>query len=131
MSYKQKIFIARNFRKNLTESERIFWRELRNNKFLNLKFRRQFVISGYILDFYCPKLKVAIEIDGKIHEKQKEKDFLRQQVIERNQVIFFRIVSEKIENNIDKSLEKLEKFFLSTSPSLTGVERGNRGGEEL
>ncbi|MBU0671295.1 endonuclease domain-containing protein [Patescibacteria group bacterium] len=130
MSYKQKIFIAKKFRKNLTKSERIFWQELRNKKFLNLKFRRQFVVFGYILDFYCPKLKVAIEVDGKIHERQKGKDTLRQQIIERKQIKFFRITSDEIEFNLNQSLKKLEKFLLSTSPSLTIVERGNRGGED-
>ena len=88
------------------------------------------MVFGYILDFYCPKLKVAIEVDGKIHERQKGKDTLRQQIIERKQIKFFRITSDEIEFNLNQSLKKLEKFLLSTSPSLTIVERGNRGGED-
>jgi very-short-patch-repair endonuclease len=65
---------ARRLRKSMTVSERILWGELRGKKFKGLKFHRQKPLSHRIADFYCPKLKLVIEIDGKIHEKRAECD---------------------------------------------------------
>jgi very-short-patch-repair endonuclease len=49
--------------------------------FKNLKFRRQRVIEGFVVDFYCNELKLAIEIDGKVHLRQKEYDEIRQTLL--------------------------------------------------
>src|SRR5437868_4615459 len=55
---------ARYLRKSATDCERILWRHLRNRKFAAYKFRRQHPLDPYVLDFYCPALKLAIELDG-------------------------------------------------------------------
>ena len=57
--------ICRDFRKNPTEAEALLWESLRNRQIFKLKFRRQYPIEGFILDFYCPEVKLGIEIDGK------------------------------------------------------------------
>lgn len=59
---------ARDSRKTLTVSEQRLWNWLRNRTFSGYKFRRQFPIGPYVLDFYCPELKFAIEVDGHQHE---------------------------------------------------------------
>ena len=56
----------RHLRKNMTKAEIILWSELRRKQFQH-KFRRQFGIGPYIVDFYCPKLKLVIELDGDVH----------------------------------------------------------------
>ena len=66
MHYNKKIF-ARELRKNFTPEEKKVWEVLKNRNFNNLKFRRQHVLQGFVVDFYCHELKLAIEIDGKIH----------------------------------------------------------------
>ena len=66
MSKEVKIQLAREFRKNPTKSEEIMWGVLRNRQFLNFKFRRQFLIDGYLVDFFCHELRLAIEIDGEM-----------------------------------------------------------------
>ncbi len=78
MHYNKKLF-ARELRKNQTKAVRIVWEYVRNRKLNNLKFRRQHVhvIEGFFVDFYCHQLKLVIEIDGKIHDKQEEYDELR------------------------------------------------------
>jgi len=58
---------ARLLRKNSTAQERRLWRQLRNRQFEGWKFRRQHPIDCYILDFYCPKARLAIELDGGGH----------------------------------------------------------------
>ena len=59
---------ARDLRRALTISEQRLWNWLRNRTFGGYKFRRQFPIEGYILDFYCQELGLAIEVDGRQHE---------------------------------------------------------------
>jgi very-short-patch-repair endonuclease len=59
---------ARELRKNQTKSESLLWDRLKKNQ-LGMRFRRQEVLHGYIADFYCPKRRLIIEIDGKFHDK--------------------------------------------------------------
>jgi very-short-patch-repair endonuclease len=65
---------ARKFRKKPTKSEAVLWKELRNRKLGGFKFKRQRVFGPFILDFYCPSCKLAIELDGEIHQSQQEYD---------------------------------------------------------
>jgi very-short-patch-repair endonuclease len=58
---------ASSLRKRAADCERILWRHLRNRNFAGYKFRRQHPIDPYILDFYCPAAKLAIELDGGGH----------------------------------------------------------------
>ncbi len=73
--------ISRELRGKQTQTEEILWQLLRNRKFHNLKFRRQHAIGRYIADFYCDEKKIVIELDGKIHENQKEYDAIRDEII--------------------------------------------------
>ncbi len=57
---------AKELRQNLTPAEAILWTYLKNKK-IGYKFRRQYVIQNYILDFYCIDLKLGIEVDGGVH----------------------------------------------------------------
>ena len=59
---------ARQLRKSATVSEQRIWNWLRNRTFSGFKFRRQVPIGRYVVDFYCPALRLAIELDGKHHE---------------------------------------------------------------
>ena len=111
MNTKTKIQIARDFRKNPTKSEEMMWDALRKRSFMNLKFRRQYLIDGYAVDFYCPELNLAIEIDGSIHNNHLEEDKHRQNSIERSGIYFFRAKSEKVENNISEILKELSMFI--------------------
>lgn len=96
MSYNYKIYLAKKFRYNQTFAEKIMWNNLRNRKFLNLKFKRQYITLGYIIDFYCPELKLAIEIDGLIHNKQKKQDMRREKIINKRKIKFIRFKNDEI-----------------------------------
>lgn len=111
MSKRIKIQLARDFRKNQTKSEKIMWEALRRNNFLGLSFRRQHIIEGFIVDFYCHELKLAIEIDGEIHKSKLKQDSERQKVIENKNIKFFRIENKEIENNLNQVLNRLEIFI--------------------
>jgi very-short-patch-repair endonuclease len=73
---------AEILRKNMTASEKILWGQL-NKKQLGVRFKAQQPIDIFIADFYCHKFKLVIEIDGEIHETQKEYDEGRTAVLER------------------------------------------------
>jgi very-short-patch-repair endonuclease len=77
---KEKQERARELRRNMTPVEKILWNELRANK-LGVHFRRQQVIAGFIVDFYCHKAALVIEVDGDIHDLQKEEDERREKVL--------------------------------------------------
>jgi len=67
---------ARFLRNNMSKPERLLWSKLCRDQ-LGFQFRRQDPFGPYILDFYCPDLFVAIEIDGEIHQLKKIKDEIR------------------------------------------------------
>ena len=100
MDHIKKTF-ARNLRRESTPEEDKIWNALRNRKFLNCKFRRQHVIEGFVVDFYCKRLRLAIEVDGKIHDRQKEYDELRQRLIEEEGIKFIRVTNEEINKDIN------------------------------
>ncbi len=115
MTKKEKIYIARKFRKNQTTTEQIIWEKLRNRQLMNLKFRRQYLIEGYIVDFYCPKLKLTIEIDGPIHSRQVKEDKQRQKDIEEKGIRFIRFKNKDVRYNLKEVLKKLRVFIKKIS----------------
>jgi len=101
----------RELRQNETIAESNLWSQLRNRGCLGLKFRRQFSIDKYIIDFYCPEYKIAIELDGSVHELEdvKENDINRQKYLEDYGIHFIRITNEEYFANPNKAFDKIEK----------------------
>lgn len=64
----------KELRKKLTPAEAALWSLLKGRQAFGLKFRRQASIENYIVDFYCPKYKIAIELDGEPHFTQEQAD---------------------------------------------------------
>ena len=69
--------LRRNLRTHGTPAEASMWKYLKSCQVVGLRFRRQFSIDRYILDFYCPEAKVALELDGEVHNRQIDKDEAR------------------------------------------------------
>lgn len=65
----------RNLRKEQTYCEKLVWMFLRNRQMIGYKFRRQYSVDQYVIDFYCPKLKLAVEIDGSVHNSNEQKEY--------------------------------------------------------
>ena len=65
----------RELRRNQTEAEKVLWAHLRNKQFYGMKFFRQYSIGPYILDFYCPNIKLAVELDGGQHNQCESKEY--------------------------------------------------------
>ena len=77
---KEKLQRAKELRREMTPAEKILWEELRANK-LGVHFRRQQVVQGFIVDFYCHQAGLVIEVDGDVHDLQKEEDERREKVL--------------------------------------------------
>ena len=103
-----KVEFARELRKKSTPPEVIVWEQLRDRRFLGLKFRRQQIIMGFVVDFYCAELNLALEVDGKIHEQQKEYDANRQKLIEQKGIRFIRITTTEMDPSASKLLDKIK-----------------------
>jgi len=73
---------ARQLRNKLTPTEAILWEHLKGKQICNTRFRRQHPISIFIVDFYCHAAKLIIELDGKIHLKNREYDNERTDILE-------------------------------------------------
>lgn len=115
LNSKNQIPVRRELRKNQTETEKIIWDKLRNRRFLNLKFRRQYGIGNYIADFYCSSLKLVVELDGGQHftEEGLEYDKIREEFMKSLGIKTLRFNNNEVLNNIEEILIKIETFTSS------------------
>ncbi len=98
----------RELRKNMTDTERILWSKLKMDK-LGFSFRRQFSIGHYIVDFYCPRKKLAIEIDGKVHDSQNEYDIIRDKFMQDFDIKIVRFTNESVRYDLYGVLNEIIK----------------------
>ena len=127
MKHSQILEFSRTLRKNQTPAENIFWQNVRNKKFLGLKFNRQFVIehesrSYFIADFHCFEKKLIVEIDGDVHKYQLEYDRIREDILKEMGYSIVRFKNEDVLHNWDKVENEL-KDKLSPNPSLKREEK--------
>jgi very-short-patch-repair endonuclease len=99
----------RSLRKNMTYCEKIVWSNLRKRQ-LGYRFLRQYSVDHFVLDFYCPELKLAVEVDGASHNnpEQIEYDIKRQKYLEEFNIKFVRIKDEELLENPNKAFKKME-----------------------
>ena len=102
---------AQNLRKSENLSEVLLWKEIRAKK-LGVQFLRQRPIGNYIVDFYCHKLNLAIEIDGGSHDSKVEKDEERQKTLESLGVHFLRFQDRDVRYNLDSVLRDIREEIL-------------------
>ncbi len=111
--------LRKKLRNSQTSSEKILWQKLKGKQIHGLKFRRQYSIDKYIVDFYCPEINLAIEIDGcshTINEIAETKDKQRQNCIEKLGIKFLRFSSTDIYDNLDEVINVIyiESYKLKT-----------------
>ena len=101
----------RKLRKNSTHSEDLVWRYLRNRQLLGYKFKRQYSVDHFVIDFYCPEIKFAIELDGASHllPEQKEYDIKRQKYLETFGITFLRISDDELFGNPNLAFKEVEQ----------------------
>ena len=109
---REKVERARVLRQKMTPSETILWNELRGNK-LGSRFRRQQVIAGFIVDFYCHEAGLVIEVDGGIHQLEGglESDVRRDQVLSEMGLRVVRFQNEEVGGNLPVVLKRIRDLI--------------------
>ena len=104
---------ARKLRKNMTPQEQKLWYYLRNRFINNYRFRRQFPIGEYIVDFICREKRLVIEIDGSQHNEvgNIKYDEERTKFLEKEGYKVIRFWNNEIDNNIEGIIEEILKFL--------------------
>ena len=101
----------RQLRNHATEAEKLLWKHLKSRQLDGFKFRRQYSIDGYVVDFYCPEVKLAIELDGDTHfvHGAIEYDRNREAHISSFGITFLRFFNDEVYTNMDGVLQVI--FF--------------------
>ena len=103
--------ISRDLRKNQTASEKEMDKFLKQN-YRNFRFLKQKPLNGFIVDFYCSKLNLIIEIDGEIHDSQKERDAERDNLFFiKHEVKTVRFLNSEVENRKEYVKETLDRYI--------------------
>jgi len=109
--YSNKSFLKtkrKKLRQEQTKAEGVLWLKLRGRQF-GVKFRRQYSIESFIVDFYCHELKLIIELDGWIHgeEENRQKDLIRQDILEKLGYKVLRYRNEQIRYELRNVLQDI------------------------
>jgi very-short-patch-repair endonuclease len=109
---KRKRELSRSLRKSMTPAESKIW-ELVRRSGLGVKFRRQQIIDGFVVDFYCEAAKLVVEIDGESHraEGKPEYDAQRSEVLKARGLKVLRIMNEEVLGNAEGVVKKIREFL--------------------
>jgi very-short-patch-repair endonuclease len=110
----------------MTPAEQILWKRLRDRRLSGLKFRRQHPLGTYIVDFYCPAQRLAVEIDGGVHQSQVEDDLERTCYLESQGYQVIRFQNSQVEGDIDCVLASILQACSHPSP-IDGRRAGDEG----
>jgi len=103
--------LARKLRNNMSPPEIILWNQLKGKKLRGYDFHRQKPIDNYIVDFFCSKLKLIIEVDGKVHIDKGEEDIERQSKLESLGFTVLRFKASDIVKNLNDVIEAIENYI--------------------
>lgn len=108
----------RELRRNQTDAEKIFWARVRNRQFNGMRFFRQYSLGPYILDFYCPEVRLAVELDGGQHARSdnREYDAFRSEYLKAHGIEVIRFWDNEALSDIQGVLNEL--FLKVTPPNL-------------
>ena len=103
----------RELRRNLTPAEATLWKALKNSKLSGRKFRRQYSVGRYILDFYCVEKWLAVELDGQVHRNDGAEiyDGERDIYLKKGGIAVLRFENFRVFEEMDYVLHRTESFF--------------------
>ena len=103
-------------REDMTPAEQALWEALRGKRLNGLKFRRQHPVEQFILDFYCPLHKLAVELDGGIHETHGEQDATRTAHLAAHGCSVIRFRNEEVLTALPSVLERIALAITAQAP---------------
>ncbi len=98
---------AKALRRTMTPEERILWEHLRARRLNGLKFRRQQVIDGFIVDFYCHAAGVVVEVDGPVHQRQRDYDAERDRILAARGLRILRFTNQEVRERLAEVLNRI------------------------
>ena len=120
--YSNSIFeAAKALRGNPTKAEKLLWNKLKSRKLDGIKFRFQVPYDSFILDFLCPSNKIIIELDGPIHNLQKQHDKARDEYFEAKGYRILRFSNDEVVYNIEKVLKRISSELATPKPPIEGA----------
>ena len=111
---------AKRLRQNLTPAEAKLWEALRGKRLEGLRFRCQHPVGNFILDFYCPSIKLVIEVDGEIHNSQIEYDAERTSKLREYGYTVLRFSNEQVINDLPEVLNRISNVACPPNPPSSG-----------
>ena len=102
-----KVERARELRRTMTRAEQLLWQRLRGGQLNGVRWRRQQIIDGFIVDFYCHAARLIVELDGSIHRNQQDYDAARDEVLTTRNLLVLRFTNTAIETNINNVLTQI------------------------
>ena len=102
---------ARNLRKNSTLSEVLLWNRIKAKQLKGYQFLRQKPLDNYIVDFFCKRLNLVIEIDGDTHIDNEASDKNRQMKLESTGISFLRFSDNEVKSNLDGVLQTIGNWI--------------------
>jgi very-short-patch-repair endonuclease len=108
---------AIELRRELTPTEKLLWQALRARKIGGFKFRRQHPLGRFILDFYCAKCKLVIEVDGEIHHNRQDYDAERTKYLQSYGYTILRFQNHEVIKNLQQVLHEILQTALTLSQS--------------
>ena len=105
--------------------EVILWAHLRSKMLEGYRFRRQYGIDRYVVDFYCPKAKLALEIDGDSHFNNESQNYdrVRDEYVEALGIRVLRFTNREICENLNGVLQVIQNYLTPPAPPLRPVMR--------
>ncbi|MCC7265866.1 MAG: DUF559 domain-containing protein [Caulobacteraceae bacterium] len=111
----------------MSPPEHLLWNRLKGRKLDGLKFRRQHPFDPYVLDFYCPEVRLAIKVDGLAHIDRASQDARRDTFLAQHGVRTMRIQASEVFNNLDEVMHGILAVARNPSPILgEGFSAGRR-----
>jgi len=104
--------VAREFRKTPTRGESLLWEALRRSKLEGVKFRRQQPFGPFVVDFFAPGQRLVVEVDGPVHDTQREVDRERQSLLEALGLRFLRLPTATVEHDLPAALAQIRAALL-------------------
>lgn len=93
----------------MTPAKKILWQELRANK-LGVHFRRQQIIAGFIVDYYCHKASLVVELDGDIHDLQREEDARREKILREMGLRIVRFGNKEVVSDLPAVIRRIQEL---------------------
>jgi len=110
--------LARQLRRDMTDAERQLWAKLRKKQLKGYQFYRQKPVGDYIVDFFCPRVKLVIEVDGRQHfsDEMREYDRIREDFLSSLGLRVLRFTNTEVLTHTEKVIKSIEREMPGKNP---------------